>query len=987
MSPRLNQNTLAPPQTLRKSISVDSFVKYGTESHSPPPSRPPVNMTRPPASSVSFVQRKDRDQNYLVSRHRGESLSNIKPVHESHYHVDSDVERSDILGFSGERHRHPSLRGMDYAKPAIKGGELPLPARAPILSPASSMGSIMTASTSSTTLEDIPPSVPPPSMPGIPRRGTTSSLPATTTSRSRSGSLGVYGSSMVGTPACGKSVAILNGLRSFNLSSPIDLPSPNLTNQLRCTRRIGQISNEEPPDCRLDVLEVDILVGQVSLDGFHWPEYFPRIDGIVICYDASNQQSFQPVEALLRECSSKLLPTMVLACKSDIIPRQIEPQEALEVLQQYDVGLIEISDATEADRDKVKRSFDFLLRSVDRVLRGISPESGRNPASPEVLGSSWNGARPGQHGLSSHASRQHLSQGATSPTLPNSPTRVRSVGDLLHEQHSRVRQNGYRNGTTTHQAPSSESLHGSAQPSEHTFSTGPAEEHKDSKDKERPAQWATLDELLDKLLFLAVSGDDPAFVTHFLLTYRRFATPRSVLLAMQKRMRQLDNPSGDPMFACFAQMRICNLLEQWIHDYPHDFSVRGTAGALSALIKSIISKTYLLHYGSEFLPFLEMLPNLDDLDSTWALKADVADESDDSDSPLDDDDESHNAKPEGTVPGEVPTKGKASNSRTSLPSSRERKSSLPLPKSLIFASGSSVMPGPLEQADSSPKQQIKELMKVAAEVMTLDPDEVAQEITRVEVKLFLDIQPRHWLHYTFVSGKKDSDSEPISAFNAVSNHLADWVISLILCHDRPKARAKQIEKFVEIAQRLRTLNNYSALRAFVAGINNATYAGDEALELFKSKSPEHAKNLQSWDVLLQPIRSHRAYRLALRNTKGACIPALEVHMSDLIKAHEGNDDFHADDQTKIHWGKFNMMGRFVNHTMQCQAQCKMATDYNFPDRNAIAELFVRRPVMTEEMRHERIGLFDPEFEEPRRVPQQQTGQTRDAALLRKLFFW
>lgn len=81
----------------------------------------------------------------------------------------------------------------------------------------------------------------------------------------------------------------------------------------------------------------------------------------------------------------------------------------------------------------------------------------------------------------------------------------------------------------------------------------------------------TIDELLDKLLFLAVSADgtpchcdfgrfiqqciDPAFITHFLLTYRRFATPRSVLLAMQKRLRQLDSPSGDPMFACFAQMR------------------------------------------------------------------------------------------------------------------------------------------------------------------------------------------------------------------------------------------------------------------------------------------------------------------------------------------------------------------------------------------------------------------------------------------------
>jgi hypothetical protein len=99
-------------------------------------------------------------------------------------------------------------------------------------------------------------------------------------------------------------------------------------------------------------------------------------------------------------------------------------------------------------------------------------------------------------------------------------------------------------------------------------------------------------------------------------------------------------------------------------------------------------------------------------------------------------------------------------------------------------------------------------------------------------------------------------------------------VSLILCHERPKARVKQIEKFVEIAHRLRALNNYSALRAFVAGINNATFPGDETMEQFKLKSPEQAKAFQSWDVLLQAIRSHRAYRLALKNTKGACIPAL-----------------------------------------------------------------------------------------------------------------
>jgi hypothetical protein len=45
------------------------------------------------------------------------------------------------------------------------------------------------------------------------------------------------------------------------------------------------------------------------------------------------------------------------------------------------------------------------------------------------------------------------------------------------------------------------------------------------------------------------------------------------------------------------------------------------------------------------------------------------------------------------------------------------------------------------------------------------------------------------------------------------------------------------------------------------------------MEQFKARFPEQAKNLQSWEVLLQAVRSHRSYRMALRNSKGPCIPA------------------------------------------------------------------------------------------------------------------
>jgi hypothetical protein len=508
----------------------------------------------------------------------------------------------------------------------------------------------------------------------------------------------------------------------------------------------------------------------------------------------------------------------------------------------------------------------------------------------------------------------------------------------------------------------------------------------ESKDKEmRPAQWATLDELLDKLLFLSVSGDDPTFITHFLLTYRRFASPRNLLLAMQKRMRQLDNPSGDPMFACFAQMKICHLLELWIRDYSYDFAVRGAAGALSALIKSIISKTYLLHYGSDFLPFLEVLPTLVDRDSSWALKVDDADESDDSYSLLEDDDESVKSAAKSTSSPQAQEK-----TSINIPS-RSRKSSLPLlnAKVLFPSSSSSTGSAESDNMEFTTKQQLKELVKVANEVNLIDSTEIAQEITRIEKRLFLEIEPRHWLHFTFVSGKKDPESNTIARFNNVSNHLADWVVSLILCHDRPRDRARQMEKFVDVAHKLRGLNNYSALRAFVAGINNSTFAGDQTMEKFKQRSPEQAKALQSWDVLLQAIRAHRAYRLALRNTKGACIPALEVHMSDLIRAHEANDDVKSGDPNKIHWGKFNMMGRFITSTTQCQAQCRSTTDYDFPERRHISNLLLTKYTMNDEMQKSRIAPPDNDFDDALPIAPNgtQINPPKDMARLRRIFFW
>lgn len=178
--------------------------------------------------------------------------------------------------------------------------------------------------------------------------------------------------------------------------------------------------------------------------------------------------------------------------------------------------------------------------------------------------------------------------------------------------------------------------------------------------------------------------------------------------------------------------------------------MRGTAGALSALVKSIISKTYLLHYGSDFLPFLELLPSLVDRDAAWALKVDdSADESDDSYSLLEEDDDSlHKSEVDSTASPRRSVAHSATTKPPSLPSpSRERKPSLPLSAKTFLPNGSTSN-GPTKHTEMSSKHQLKELLRIAQEVNLMDSEEIAQEITRIEVKLFLDIEVRASLAYS-----------------------------------------------------------------------------------------------------------------------------------------------------------------------------------------------------------------------------------------------
>lgn len=154
----------------------------------------------------------------------------------------------------------------------------------------------------------------------------------------------------------------------------------------------------------------------------------------------------------------------------------------------------------------------------------------------------------------------------------------------------------------------------------------------------------------------------------------------------------------------------------------------------------MLAKPHLLHYGSQLLPFLEVLPTLQDQDSSWAVQPEIKDESDVEDF-LDDEEDLQPDKceqeapspqlpsPDTTPPTSLPPRVKTNISQSNT---RDRK-----PGTLMRSLG--LVLGGSSDYDQSTKQQLKELVRISNDLILLDSSDIAEEITRIQAKYFLNI--------------------------------------------------------------------------------------------------------------------------------------------------------------------------------------------------------------------------------------------------------
>lgn len=86
--------------------------------------------------------------------------------------------------------------------------------------------------------------------------------------------------------------------------------------------------------------------------------------------------------------------------------------------------------------------------------------------------------------------------------------------------------------------------------------------------------------------------------------------------------------------------------------------------------------------------------------------------------------------------------------------------------------------------------------------MEMDNDVIAMELTRIDWILFSGIRPRDLIRHINNSGEARASSKGLETIDRMVlhfNHLASWLGQMILLRDKPKHRARMMEKCMLIA--------------------------------------------------------------------------------------------------------------------------------------------------------------------------------------------
>ncbi|KZV95025.1 ras GEF [Exidia glandulosa HHB12029] len=171
-------------------------------------------------------------------------------------------------------------------------------------------------------------------------------------------------------------------------------------------------------------------------------------------------------------------------------------------------------------------------------------------------------------------------------------------------------------------------------------------------------------------------------------------------------------------------------------------------------------------------------------------------------------------------------------------------------------------------------------------LLDIDPLELARQMTIMESKLFCTIRASECLQRSQASTGDRSDN--IRNIIVTSNKIADWVADSILANEDHRKRGALIKLFITAAERCRSLQNFSTMAAFIAGLNSPPIR--RLKRSWESVGKSLVATFDSVEKTLDSGRSFQNYKATLSKVDPPCVPFLGVYLTTLTFIQDGSPD-------------------------------------------------------------------------------------------------
>ncbi|KOS42335.1 hypothetical protein ACN38_g6779 [Penicillium nordicum] len=699
----------------------------------------------------------------------------------------------------------------------------------------------------------------------------------------------------------------------------------------------------------------------------------PVIDGVLVLHDATKPDRLALTTNLIDSLAASDLPFLQVACKCDVNPEPLEDSEVDAIHDRYEIYRTSFSSprsqrmcialvlgaviSTREDLSnnpnipldsptKIKTTHDWHhTRANSEIPSAVfTAAGGPQTASDQCVDGDGEDRLPTDGNHLQHTSNSHrYAPSNLQPVRPQTPpsgaclnTHIPSAQEQNSPNHDNRQQrlhNAWRHSGGSDAFNSFLNMDDEADDDQsRPTSPGAVVRAKPSSESNSSAETGlSFDELVDRLISLPMSKQDQKFRSTFLCLYRKFAAPASLLNALISRFERNEMGNEDQLARMADQLRLLDVMAQWASDYPGDFAHPNLHKRIIEFV-AILEKSHFYMFAAKEIGS-QLDSNAQDDDIGWAYGGDSdLEESEMVETFFDNSGRSSPAagltgSASGTNTYDTEEEQDPIYSMSALDlSSGPHDSTSRLSGTLSVSSNPDKPNGITSQSftllslDAAQKEALRlelthktSLGKLQWRIFMDTPEEeFARELTRVDWVMYNSFRPRDLVRHVSISGIDKDKIQSLTNVNRMIkqfNHLAFFVASLILLRDKPKHRAQALEKFMNIAVKLRRQNNYNSLGAVIAAINGTPV---HRLTQTRDLIPIPAqKEFMRLVILMSTQRSHFAYRLAWENSFSERIPFLPLHRRDLVSAEEGNKTFVGENKSRINWKKFEVMGEVV----------------------------------------------------------------------------